>query len=71
MVSITQSLQIAILHVLMATIVCQQVVRPFIKSYLAHLVQALPLIKGVSVVIYVEQVQWTLVKLEHQHKEII
>jgi hypothetical protein len=38
---------------------------------LAHLVQALPLIKGVSVVIYVEQVQWTLVKLEHQHKEII
>jgi hypothetical protein len=38
---------------------------------LARLVQALPLIKGVSVVIYVEQVQWTLVKLEHQHKEII
>ena len=38
---------------------------------LAHLVQALPLIKGVSMVIYVKQVQWTLVKLEHQHKEII
>jgi len=33
---------------------------------LAHLVQALPLIKSVNVAIYVNQVQWTLVKLEHQ-----
>jgi hypothetical protein len=28
------------LHVLMATIVCQLVVQPFIKSYLAHQVHS-------------------------------
>jgi hypothetical protein len=40
MVSTTQNLQEAMLHVRTATIVCQLVVQPFIKSYPAHQVHS-------------------------------